>query len=442
MERARRVAAWLFSILIVLPQTAAAQGAGAVGGAAAGSSWGSPGLSAGRQAAAAPPAVAAVVEFTAPVEVTAPGSKKGELVRSIPFELEPGAGVRTGPLGSAVIRFHDLSQVRLDHDSVFTLRKESERDISLWLESGKIWAEVSKVPGRLFGVATPESVAAVRGTKFSVEVLGSRRSATEVYEGAVEVQAMRGGALAGVPELLHPGERIEAGGGMMGHIVSFIAISAQASAATMEARRKAIEAAFRKGQGLEELKGEVERQKSMIKGQFERIRKDQGSSRGHVRRAMEKWAVNREIALGMHSSALHMALAQAASSPMTSPASLSAQSAGYMRQFAQADADMNHAAHDFMAREHMPRGLPMTDEKLSGMAFQRMAPGGFMPAPGGGMQPPTQALPNMMQYSSSQPRFMSSTYLPPSLPPPPPGSTCTAYICTTEATGVMSCICN
>jgi hypothetical protein len=87
--------------------------------------------------------------------------------------LDAGDTVKTGEGGYASIIFQDDgSWVKLGENSQLTLnatRREQRLEKSSFLETGKLWAKVTKKKGSLFQIKTPTSVASVKGTKFILE---------------------------------------------------------------------------------------------------------------------------------------------------------------------------------------------------------------------------------------------------------------------------------
>jgi len=87
--------------------------------------------------------------------------------------LAPGDVVKTGEESYASIVFQDDgSRVKLDEGSQLTLnatRQQKKLSKRLFLETGKIWARISKRRGTDVEVKTPTSVASVKGTKFALE---------------------------------------------------------------------------------------------------------------------------------------------------------------------------------------------------------------------------------------------------------------------------------
>jgi hypothetical protein len=150
----------------------------------------------------------------------ADGTILTKLAASLP--LGQGDKLQTGANGYALVRLQDQSELRIDPDSVFSVKEESPSRVLLWLGLGKVWAAVSKRSGRLFEVETPAAVASVRGTAFSVTVPESGVAMTEVYEGAVSVQAMKDGIPVGSAKLAIPGERVEASGAALKRVESML----------------------------------------------------------------------------------------------------------------------------------------------------------------------------------------------------------------------------
>jgi hypothetical protein len=87
--------------------------------------------------------------------------------------LSPGDVVKTGEESYASIVFQDDgSRVKLDEESQLTLnatRQKKTLSKRLFLETGKIWARITKRRGTDVEVKTPTSVASVKGTKFIME---------------------------------------------------------------------------------------------------------------------------------------------------------------------------------------------------------------------------------------------------------------------------------
>lgn len=116
-------------------------------------------------------------------------------------KLEDGGEVRTGPSGGVALSFPDGSVVTLAPASVFTVRLLEYHRGGRWrsrafmLGAGRMWARVSEKFGRdsRCKVHTPSSVAAVRGTRFSV-AYDAAANTTDIAcsDGAVQVNGFTG----------------------------------------------------------------------------------------------------------------------------------------------------------------------------------------------------------------------------------------------------------
>jgi hypothetical protein len=110
--------------------------------------------------------------------------------------LGAGDAVRTGrggraevDLGTGVVRLFESSLLRLPADAM-----RAEGPAAVGLEHGDSLFEVRpRRPGDPFEVRTPEVVASVKGTRFSVQ-LGGDGAAVSVFTGLVGVRAPRGDA--------------------------------------------------------------------------------------------------------------------------------------------------------------------------------------------------------------------------------------------------------
>jgi hypothetical protein len=117
--------------------------------------------------------------------------------------LLPGDRLRTGADGRAELRLPSGS-VRVYEDSVLRLpRPEEARDGDfVELDRGSSLFDILKRPDRSFEVRTPEGIAMVKGTRFSVAVEADG-SAVGVFRGLVAVTGLRDDGLREV--LVRPG---------------------------------------------------------------------------------------------------------------------------------------------------------------------------------------------------------------------------------------------
>jgi hypothetical protein len=103
--------------------------------------------------------------------------------------LAAGDVLRTGEDSFASVIFQDDgSRVKLGPAATVTLnatRKQKQLDKSLVLDSGKLWAKVTKKRGAEFQVKTPTSVASVKGTRFIIEETEEGETWLWVLEDAV-----------------------------------------------------------------------------------------------------------------------------------------------------------------------------------------------------------------------------------------------------------------
>lgn len=110
-----------------------------------------------------------------------------------------GATIRTSRTGRAFIEMPDKS-LTLDFDSQITIPTENTKDVStVILLAGSVWARVEKVfeKGEYFEVKTQDTVAAVRGTEFTVSYK-DKTTTVLVKESKVAVSPLS--EVAGKPE--------------------------------------------------------------------------------------------------------------------------------------------------------------------------------------------------------------------------------------------------
>ena len=345
----------------------------------------------------------AIIDFSGRLAVSRAGLPKSLEVQKAPFMLQEGDVVRTSGDGSAILRMKDRSQVRLDAGSEFALREESPDGVSLVLFIGKLWAQVAKGRTRPFKVWSPESVAAVRGTSFSVEVTAARKGITEVYEGAVAVEALNNGAPSGPETLLLAGQRIEASGGRLGEMRPILkpadsqgprnhapkekaelekrleTLTAAADAEHDADKAAAASAARRSGdvskmravaQTLEAAPNMTPEQKALLakafdKGRslsdvsasFDRANSEVLEQRRQVSEAMTNWNVNRELGLQLQDQASRSQMAKGAISASASQASAQVTMAAYQQQYTQSYLGSQQALEQALGRS--AQGAPL-----------------------------------------------------------------------------------
>lgn len=168
-----------------------------------------------------------LIVFVGSVRLLRHGAFIEEPVRRAPLVLEDGDRVSTGPNGEATVRLKDGSELRIAADSQAELGRQSQQEVLIRLWAGKLWAKVSKLRARSFEVRTPSSVASVRGTEFSVAVLGAQASVVEVQSGLVAVRALLEDKPAGSEALLREGQSVKVEAGKLGPTA---AVHAQADA--------------------------------------------------------------------------------------------------------------------------------------------------------------------------------------------------------------------
>jgi Flp pilus assembly protein TadD len=153
-------------------------------------------LAAGLMLGCAHIASADPVTRNAPAAGSVIARKTGEEVRFIDVsdwrgvdihqDLLAGDELRTNALGSLAVLFADNTQVRLGRNTTLVVKEINPGADSLFsLESGSIWARAER-GGEGLVIETPAAAAAIRGTDWTMTVVGDRTSLT-VLEGKVEL---------------------------------------------------------------------------------------------------------------------------------------------------------------------------------------------------------------------------------------------------------------
>ncbi|MDQ6434274.1 tetratricopeptide repeat protein [Mesorhizobium sp. LHD-90] len=153
-------------------------------------------LAAGMMLGCASIAAADPVPRNAPAAGSVIARKTGEEVRFIDVsdwrgvdihqDLLAGDELRTNALGSLAVLFADNTQVRLGRNTVMVVKEINPgADSRFSLESGSIWARAER-GGEGLVIETPAAAAAIRGTDWTMTVVGDRTSLT-VLEGKVEL---------------------------------------------------------------------------------------------------------------------------------------------------------------------------------------------------------------------------------------------------------------
>jgi hypothetical protein len=168
------------------------------------------------------PAETSLARYVGVLSVQTAADAIPKKVNLLPYPLHQGDQLRLGPDAGATIVFKDMSQVRLGPGSVFVIEDEEPARTSLSLILGKIWVSVTNSSHRSFEVRTRTAIAAVRGTRFSVEVSGLTSMVTEVYAGAVAVSALDHGVPVGAEVLALLGQRVEVVKGVLGAVRTMI----------------------------------------------------------------------------------------------------------------------------------------------------------------------------------------------------------------------------
>ncbi|MCM2305274.1 MAG: FecR family protein [Elusimicrobia bacterium] len=159
---------------------------------------------------------ASIIGFSGSPQVQRAGKAGRETVNGLPVPLSAGDTVHTGKGGRIFLQFLDGSQSTVDQNAVFSVEEEKADSVSLSLTVGKIWCAVSKLANRRFRVRTPTAVASVRGTEFTVESFGDKRTAVEVFGGMVAVR----GAL-GDEAIVGASQRVDARAGRLDAVQRF-----------------------------------------------------------------------------------------------------------------------------------------------------------------------------------------------------------------------------
>jgi len=142
--------------------------------------------------------------------------KKAGTDRVLPLKfgtvLDNGDWIRTGDDGFVVMIFtDDKSQLKLNARTEVTIegKRDGAANISkrISLEVGQLLAKVDQQKGTM-QIATPTSVASVKGTEFWVIVFDDGSTQVVTLEGLVELLNVQSGRIVDVK----PGERGESGG--------------------------------------------------------------------------------------------------------------------------------------------------------------------------------------------------------------------------------------
>ena len=137
-----------------------------------------------------PPARAYITFLVGRVDVIPAGREAREAV--LKDALVSGDAVRTGLNSHAMLQLGDRAVIRVQPGSHVEMRDIfSAGRAGLYLDRGEVLAKISRLQrGESFSVKTPVSVAAVRGTVFSVRY-AEEKSTVAVKEGSVSVSVPR-----------------------------------------------------------------------------------------------------------------------------------------------------------------------------------------------------------------------------------------------------------
>ncbi len=399
-------------------------------------------------AAAASRGAARVEALSGRIFIYRKGAALAEPLTSASLPPQAGDRVVTGTDGSGAFVLADGSEVRLEPDSELYIPEEAPRQVTLFLKLGKIWVKASRDYRRVFEVRTPQAVASVRGTEFSVAA-GAGASVVQVYQGAVGVAVLLRGRPFGAESLVLPGHSVRALGGLLSPIRAVFGGAGKASLsrpvkAQIKARLKAMlkEARARGRASLavavqdalatknpqtmleaaEALSEEAGRSGAALGGPasaaFGDARLQKGFEEGKAledlsrpappfaprepgafpvkppknRQAdaiMNKWFAGRELSLQMQQAQQSAMLAHAAASPGASPTAAMVTAAAYQQQFQQqylhARQVMAQNAALAARASAAPGAPPRTGPALAAGANPGQAPSGMAPPP---VQPP------------------------------------------------------
>jgi hypothetical protein len=102
-----------------------------------------------------------------------------------------GDFIKTEAESRAEARLNDRSVIRVGSESRVkiqkaTFKKDEQKEVSVKLVVGRFWAKVTKLFGESkFEVETPNAVAGVRGTAFSVDSAADKSTTVRVFNGKV-----------------------------------------------------------------------------------------------------------------------------------------------------------------------------------------------------------------------------------------------------------------
>lgn len=131
---------------------------------------------------------AAIIELINPVAAH-PLPEGDWQTAAVAMTLYTGGEVWAQESATARVQLNE-SVIRVAPNTIFTLKPAADQTVTLDLEQGQVWLNVEGLaPGETLEVQTPDAVAAVRGTRFSVRVLPEGGAVISTREGAVVVTA-------------------------------------------------------------------------------------------------------------------------------------------------------------------------------------------------------------------------------------------------------------
>jgi hypothetical protein len=129
--------------------------------------------------------------------------KRADQVRTfspneVPVPMRQGDLIRTSPRSTAIIQFPDETSVKINPDSIVSLRQIRENRRQFYISQGTMMARVTHLStGDKFHVVTPSVVAGVRGTQFFIGSAGTEEEPSDLWlcvnDGVVEVESVDSG---------------------------------------------------------------------------------------------------------------------------------------------------------------------------------------------------------------------------------------------------------
>jgi hypothetical protein len=115
----------------------------------------------------------------------------GQIVEAlVKYTVHPGDTILTDKNSAAVVQFADNFVLRVDEATVLRVKSATANDREVFVKDGQVLAKLVKTGANTATISTPTSVAAVRGTQFSVNYREGK-TLVAVTEGKVAVKAVR-----------------------------------------------------------------------------------------------------------------------------------------------------------------------------------------------------------------------------------------------------------